>query len=130
MNPRSPICPMLSAAADITGTRARVRFRSGHPAAAKVASNPTAAAKTSHTADGHPDLSGVWSSASVTPLERPKDLGAKEFFTKEEAAAYEKRSLAAKKWLRREPMATCITTWLSLDSKRARRKWRPVSAPR
>ena len=26
------------------------------------------------TADGHPDLSGVWTNATITPLERPKDL--------------------------------------------------------
>jgi hypothetical protein len=32
----------------------------------------------------------------VTPLERPKDLGSKEFFTPEEAAAYEKKALAQK----------------------------------
>ena len=26
------------------------------------------------TADGHPDLSGVWTNATITPLERPRDL--------------------------------------------------------
>ena len=43
------------------------------------------------TADGHPDLQGFWSNASITPLQRPKELGAKEFYTAEEAAAVEKR---------------------------------------
>jgi hypothetical protein len=36
---------------------------------------------------GDPDLQGVWSYASLTPLERPTALGGREFFTPEEAAA-------------------------------------------
>ncbi len=96
MNSRSTLCPMLSAATMLLGFGPGFTFAQAIPAATKVASNPTATTKTSHTSDGHPELSGVWSSASVTPLERPKDLGAKEFFTKEEAAAYEKKSLAAR----------------------------------
>ena len=38
------------------------------------------------TADGKPDLQGIWNNATVTPLERPKGLGAKEFYTDEEFA--------------------------------------------
>ena len=45
------------------------------------------------TPDGHPDLQGYWTNATITPLERSKDVGAKEFFTEEEAAAYRKRAL-------------------------------------
>jgi hypothetical protein len=45
------------------------------------------------TPDGKPDLSGVYTNASVIPLERPKDLGSKEFFTKEEAEAYAKKAM-------------------------------------
>src|SRR3984957_17990739 len=52
------------------------------------------------TPDGKPDLSGVYTNASVIPLERPKDLGSKEFFTKEEADAY-----AAKELSQREVVA-------------------------
>src|SRR5438477_265806 len=43
------------------------------------------------TADGQPDLQGLWTNATITPFERPKDLAGKEFFTQQEAAAYEKR---------------------------------------
>ena len=43
------------------------------------------------TPDGHPDLQGYWSNASITPLQRPKELGAKEFYTAEEAAAVDKK---------------------------------------
>jgi hypothetical protein len=37
-----------------------------------------------------PDLQGLWSFGTLTPLERPRSLGAKAFFTDEEAANYEK----------------------------------------
>ena len=37
--------------------------------------------------DGRPDLDGTWSNASNTPLERPKELGTKEFYTADEFAA-------------------------------------------
>jgi hypothetical protein len=42
------------------------------------------------TADGHPDLQGVWDFRTITPLERPAALGTKEFFTDEEAAIFER----------------------------------------
>ena len=45
------------------------------------------------TVDGRPDLQGIWTNATVTPLERPLELAGKEFFTKEEAAAYEKQAV-------------------------------------
>lgn len=43
------------------------------------------------TADGHPDLQGVWNFATLTPLERPPELAGKEFLTAEEAAEFERR---------------------------------------
>jgi hypothetical protein len=42
-------------------------------------------------ADKKPDLQGIWSNATITPLERPQDLAGKPFFTAEEAVAYEKQ---------------------------------------
>jgi hypothetical protein len=42
------------------------------------------------TADGHPDLSGIWTNVTITPLERPKELAGKERFTEQEALQYEK----------------------------------------
>jgi hypothetical protein len=42
---------------------------------------------------GHPDLQGRWTTATLTPLERPADLAGKEFFTPEEAAEYQKTAL-------------------------------------
>jgi hypothetical protein len=39
------------------------------------------------TADGQPDLHGIWSNASIIALERPKELEGKQFLTPEEMAA-------------------------------------------
>lgn len=35
-------------------------------------------------------LEGIWNSASLTPFQRPAELGTKEFYTEQEAAVYEK----------------------------------------
>jgi hypothetical protein len=43
------------------------------------------------TPDGHPDFQGVWGNATLTPLQRPKGLGSKEFYTDEEFAKLSKR---------------------------------------
>src|SRR5438046_7064361 len=45
------------------------------------------------TPDGQPDIQGIWSFATLTPLERPDELSGKEFFTKQEAAEYERKVL-------------------------------------
>jgi hypothetical protein len=52
------------------------------PAAAKAA-----AYKAPRTPDGVPDLQGVYSNSSAVPLERPANLGAKEFYTDAEVKA-------------------------------------------
>jgi hypothetical protein len=43
------------------------------------------------TPDGQPDLQGIWTNSTMTPLERPKALAGKEFFTEQEALEYENR---------------------------------------
>ena len=43
------------------------------------------------TADDRPDLRGIWSNASLTPFERPKEFAGKKFFTEEEAAEYARK---------------------------------------
>ena len=45
------------------------------------------------TPDGQPDFQGNWSTATLTPLERPREFAGKEYFTEQEAAEYEKRTL-------------------------------------
>src|SRR5437660_644501 len=49
------------------------------------------------TPDGQPDLQGVWSSATGTPVERPDELKGKEFFTAQEARDWEKTMQARNK---------------------------------
>src|SRR5438046_4508735 len=44
------------------------------------------------TPDGKPDLQGIWTNYTLTPLERPKGLGAKEFYTDQEIAELTKRA--------------------------------------
>jgi hypothetical protein len=43
------------------------------------------------TPDGQPDLQGVWTNATITPLERPSEFAGKAVLTPQEAAEYEKR---------------------------------------
>ena len=70
----------------------------GLAVAAKAAAKPAPATATAapllRTADGQPDLQGYWTNTTVIPLERPKELADKAFFTPEEAAEYAKRQLA------------------------------------
>jgi hypothetical protein len=40
--------------------------------------------KLSYTPDGQPDLQGIWTNLSFTPMVRPAEYGNREFLTKEE----------------------------------------------
>src|SRR6202171_190654 len=44
------------------------------------------------TPDGHPDLQGVWTNATITPLERPAALAGKATLTDAEAQPLEKKA--------------------------------------
>ena len=41
---------------------------------------------------GDPDLQGLWTGSTLTPLERPRELAGQEFLTEEEAVALEQRA--------------------------------------
>ena len=45
------------------------------------------------TAWGAPDVQGVWDFRTITPMERPEDLGDKEFLTEEEAVQREQAAV-------------------------------------
>jgi hypothetical protein len=64
------------------------------PARTQKAAAPAATAKRSNvprTADGHPDLQGVWNFSTITPLERPDALGGKQVLNDDEAAEFEQQ---------------------------------------
>ena len=44
------------------------------------------------TADGRPDLEGVWENNSATPLERPRQLADKPRLSDEELASFQRRA--------------------------------------
>ena len=62
------------------------------PAAAEPSPEAPAAWTAPRTPWGDPDLQGVWTNATLTPIERPAGLADKAVLTAEEAAALEVRS--------------------------------------
>ena len=46
----------------------------------------------SRTADGQPDLQGIWTNPTITPFERPAQLAGKPVLTEQEAAQLEQRA--------------------------------------
>jgi hypothetical protein len=67
-----------------------------HTAAQTIASTPSKTAQPSavpRTADGRPDLQGIWTNATLTPFERPTKLEGREFFTAAEAAEFARADL-------------------------------------
>ena len=55
-------------------------------------------AEIKRTPDGKPDLSGVFDTATLTPLTRPQAFGDKQFMTREEADALTKAALGRFEW--------------------------------
>src|SRR5262245_49176190 len=59
------------------------------------------------TPDGQPDLQGVWTNNTITPLQRPKALAGKEFYTEAELANIQngQRDRLAANYVEGEPPA-------------------------
>ena len=60
-------------------------------AATALSAQSKAAWKTQRTADGHPDLQGIWNNSTRTPLERPAEFAAKPTLTDAEAKVWEQK---------------------------------------
>ncbi len=58
-----------------------------------IATAPASAqSKTAHPPMSR-DFGGVWTYATMTPLERPREFGTKETLSREDAAAYERQTI-------------------------------------
>ena len=71
---------------------------------------PAAGQNVPRTANGRPNLQGVWNFCTMTPLERPDDLGDQAFLSEEEVATREaavtgrRAALLEPSDIRREPL--------------------------
>jgi hypothetical protein len=81
------VCGLLASASISIGAQS-----SGAQALAPSSGSATSEWTPPRTSWGDPDLQGVWDYRTITPLERPRDFGNREFLTSEEAAALEKRA--------------------------------------
>src|SRR6202045_4329065 len=62
------------------------------PGQAPKAAAPAKSKTVPYTPDGHPDLQGVWTNATITPLQRPAALAGKATLTDAEATEVEKHA--------------------------------------
>src|SRR5688500_5551967 len=62
------------------------------PGARSEPRGAAASAPVPRTPWGHPDLQGTWDYRTITPLERPRDFGTREFYTEEEIKTLEGRA--------------------------------------
>ena len=100
MSPRM-LRSLVGVAATVSFCSAAVTLNAQAPAdaAAKapVAAKKTAAASSKRPASkrtpwGDPDLQGTWDYRTITPLERPQNMGDRQFLTDAEAATLEARA--------------------------------------
>src|SRR6202049_4543382 len=95
---------LLIVLASLTAPRAPAQ---NAPAAALAKTTPRTKTWTQpRTPDGQPDLQGVWSNATTTPLERPATLAGKQVLTDEETTELEKETAQSRNSDRRDGKGT------------------------
>ena len=75
-----------------------------------VAAQSTSTTAPPRTPWGPPDLQGVWDFRSITPMERPEELGDKTFLTEEEAANLEQETIERNERLLNRPARRTTVT--------------------
>ena len=87
----------------IAGVSLMVASTAGETSAGAARNAASATTSTlPRTADGRPDLQGMWNAATITPLERPAQLAGKATLTEAEAAAYAREFLETSSLDRRD----------------------------
>jgi hypothetical protein len=87
-------CLALIAIASLASLGAAGQTPAKAPAPSKAPAtkaNDAKSWKAPRTPDGVPDFQGFWTNNTLTPLERPKGLGSKEFYTDQELADAQKK---------------------------------------
>jgi len=97
---RAPWFTAIAGAAAVALGAASLQAQSGR--SGEGGSAPRANGGSMKTPEGTPDLQGTWSFATLTPFERPAEFGTKAMLTKEEAAAYAKKTLEQRNMDRRD----------------------------
>ena len=77
----------------MSGPLALIAPLEGQSASPAVKTAPAKAWKAPRTPDGHPDLQGIWTNSTLTPLERPPQFANKPVLSEADAAAFERESL-------------------------------------
>jgi hypothetical protein len=67
--------------------------------------------KPARVAGGQPDLQGIWTNGTATPLERPPEFAGKEFLTDQEIDMWEKQTAIARNSDRRRETAKEDLQW-------------------
>jgi hypothetical protein len=89
------------------------------PAAPPAPRPSPAPAAVPRTADGRPDLQGTWDFRTITPMERPRNLGEKEVLSDQEAAEFEIKNKPNQDTREKRQLGSVNGTQSNLDVERA-----------
>jgi hypothetical protein len=82
-----PVAVALAATIGLPAATAQAQAPGAAPTSAAATAKPVP-----KTPWGHPDLQGTWDYRTITPLERSRELGTREFYTEEEKKTLEARA--------------------------------------